>query len=245
MLAKLGECALERRLAFVEMPFSPSGKNRPALEFLASLDAETPESANDALIYRVPSSVAARGRYVPPLADVTGEIPSKESGGAARPQPPADVLARAALLGSIAAELQDAEEIHRIVLAETRLHGKAAAPFVPAETPLEEKVAALWSEILGRPGVGRNDSFFALGGHSLLAVQVLSRMRQSFNVDLSPRLLYTTGFTVAELSQAIVAEQIRQASPTQDVDSIIRKLNELSDDEVRALLEGTKDDKQD
>ncbi|MFM9432981.1 amino acid adenylation domain-containing protein [Janthinobacterium sp. CG_23.3] len=42
---------------------------------------------------------------------------------------------------------------------------------------LELALAALWSELLGVPRVGRNDNFFELGGHSLLALRLLERMR--------------------------------------------------------------------
>ncbi|MET0795353.1 MAG: amino acid adenylation domain-containing protein, partial [Polyangiaceae bacterium] len=50
------------------------------------------------------------------------------------------------------------------------------------ETPhgeVEEKLAAVWSELLRVPRVGRRDNFFELGGHSLLAIQVLARLRSA------------------------------------------------------------------
>ena len=44
-------------------------------------------------------------------------------------------------------------------------------------TPLERRIAAVWSDLLGQPRIGRDDDFFALGGHSLLATRVVSRLR--------------------------------------------------------------------
>jgi hypothetical protein len=75
-------------------------------------------------------------------------------------------------------------------------------------------------------------------------MQVLSRMREAFKVELSPRLLYTGEFTVAGLSKAVLTEQIRQANPS-DINTILRELEALSDDEVRLFLAGSEDEKAD
>ncbi|MBN8231298.1 amino acid adenylation domain-containing protein [Corallococcus macrosporus] len=57
-------------------------------------------------------------------------------------------------------------------------------------TPTETAVAEVWAALLGRTRVGAQDSFFELGGHSLLATQVVSRLRETFAVDLSVRMLF-------------------------------------------------------
>src|SRR5205085_1021198 len=44
---------------------------------------------------------------------------------------------------------------------------------------LEQRVAQVWSELLGVPRVGREQSFFELGGDSLLAAQVAGRLREA------------------------------------------------------------------
>jgi len=68
-------------------------------------------------------------------------------------------------------------------------------------SPLEEGVAAILAEVLGRERVGRGESFFDLGGHSLLATRVVSRLRAAFGVELSVRQLFeaptATGLAVA------------------------------------------------
>ncbi|MFP2895292.1 amino acid adenylation domain-containing protein [Corallococcus sp. 4LFB] len=65
-----------------------------------------------------------------------------------------------------------------------------ASRYEAPRTPVEQRLAELWRDVLGVERVGVTDSFFELGGHSLLAVQVMSRIRVTFGVDLPLRALF-------------------------------------------------------
>jgi len=83
-------------------------------------------------------------------------------------------------------------------------------PFVPARTPAEEILAAIWAEVLRLDRVGIDDNFFALGGHSLLATQVVSRLRDAFQIEMPLRRIFERP-TIAELSRCI--SEARESSP--------------------------------
>ncbi|HEY53756.1 MAG TPA: non-ribosomal peptide synthetase, partial [Caldilineae bacterium] len=54
-----------------------------------------------------------------------------------------------------------------------------ASDFVAPATPAEQKLADIWSELLGIEQVGVHDNFFELGGDSILSIQVVSRAQQA------------------------------------------------------------------
>lgn len=57
-------------------------------------------------------------------------------------------------------------------------------------TATEERLAAIWREVLGLERVGRHDNFFELGGHSLLATRVVARTREALGADLPLRAMF-------------------------------------------------------
>ena len=79
--------------------------------------------------------------------------------------------------------------------------------FVAPRTEVEEMVACIWAEFLDLERIGIYDNFLELGGNSLLAMQVISRVGNAFQIELSLRSLFEAP-TVA--GQAKHVEMIRQ-----------------------------------
>ena len=220
MVARLGEIALDRGLQTVEIPFVAAQRNRPALLFLESLGA-----AASGGTFRLRAADAAEVRYHPGAAQPAG-LPAPQPPAPA-PPPVRPAYAR------IANDLRTPEQIFAALRATSRRRTSLREIDAP-RTQLERDLVALWAELLNVEAVGIHENFFELGGHSLLAVQLLSRVRQIYGVDLSLEVVYSGEFMVAELAKAIELKEIEQAGG--DYQELIEELEGLSDAEVRALL---------
>ena len=104
--------------------------------------------------------------------------------------------------------------------------------FVAPRGPVEEALADIWRESLGLQQVGAEDNFFESGGHSLLATQVVSRIRETFRIELPLRSIFERP-TVAGLAESI-SLAVRQ-SEAEDAE-LIEMLEGLSEEEAEAML---------
>lgn len=107
--------------------------------------------------------------------------------------------------------------------------------FVEPRTPTEKTLAEIWAEVLEIEQVSIHDNFFFnLGGNSLLATQVMSRIRETFQVELPLRHFFETP-TVAHIAVAI-AEKLALDSDSEMLTQALAELEQLSEDEVQAIL---------
>lgn len=81
-----------------------------------------------------------------------------------------------------------------------RLHPRPglANAYTPPRNELEQKMAQMWQTFLGIKEVGIHDDFFELGGDSLLAFQLVSKIRESLQIDIATHSILSTP-TIAEL----------------------------------------------
>ncbi|HKR21284.1 MAG TPA: phosphopantetheine-binding protein, partial [Pyrinomonadaceae bacterium] len=97
--------------------------------------------------------------------------------------------------------------------------------YAGATNPIEQSILDIWQEILGISQIGIHDNFFELGGHSLLATQIVSRLRQAFEVQVPLRTIFENPTTV-ELAAAIE-------------DILIAEAEKVTDEEAERMLEQT------
>ncbi|MCP1646315.1 amino acid adenylation domain-containing protein/non-ribosomal peptide synthase protein (TIGR01720 family) [Pseudomonas citronellolis] len=88
----------------------------------------------------------------------------------------------------------------------------AQTDYVAPRNEVEQRLAAIWQDLLGIPQVGLDDNFFALGGDSIIAIQVVSRARQA-GLQLSPRDLFQHQSVrgLAQVAQPLAATPVEQA----------------------------------
>lgn len=103
------------------------------------------------------------------------------------------------------------------------------ASFVAARTPNEEMLTKIWAEVLSLEKVGVEDNFFDLGGHSLLMTQLLVKVRETFQVDLSLKSLYEAP-TIAALAKNIEIG----SSTNSDLETVDFKADAILDPKISA-----------
>ncbi|ADO72626.1 non-ribosomal peptide synthetase [Stigmatella aurantiaca] len=75
-------------------------------------------------------------------------------------------------------------------LPELPLGPREPGRVVPPQGPVQERLAALWCDVLGLASVGVTDDFFELGGHSIHAIRLMARINEAFQVKLALRDLF-------------------------------------------------------
>ena len=206
----------------VVIRYSPTRKNSPARAMLDSL----PEGA--VLIdegYRIPAAQLEKLEFNP------GQ--HRPAAAQSEAPPPKQAKRNAADYAAIAALQGDPQ----------RLLGRLerGMAVLPAGTQTEQRLASLWLTMLPVAKVSLDDDFFDLGGHSLLAVQLLTRIRETFEVELSLDLVYSEKLTIRRLG-AIIDNNgvIPDSGELSDAEyaALFAQVENLSDEEVQALLGG-------
>jgi amino acid adenylation domain-containing protein len=95
----------------------------------------------------------------------------------------------------------DRKALPSLDLERSQLPSSSTTP----QNPIQEMLLGIWTQVLGVEGMGIEDNFFELGGHSLLATQVISRVREVFQVEIPLRSLFETP-TIQALAEEIQSQ---------------------------------------
>lgn len=119
-----------------------------------------------------------------------------------------------------------------------------ATDALPA-TELEKRIAEYWSEVLDVNEPGRHANFFQLGGNSLSGMQLISRLNQSFSINLEMRDLFTA-FNISDMAALIenrqtqTEEQQVAKMPDQleslSASELLENLDQMSEKQIATLL---------
>jgi amino acid adenylation domain-containing protein len=106
--------------------------------------------------------------------------------------------------------------------------------FVAPRTPIEGELAKIWAGVLSLDQVGIHDNFFDLGGHSLAAARVISRVINTFKVELPIKSLFESP-TVADMA-VVITENMAKKAGDEELARMLAELESISDEDARQRL---------
>ncbi|MEM8934663.1 MAG: phosphopantetheine-binding protein, partial [Acidobacteriota bacterium] len=109
--------------------------------------------------------------------------------------------------------------------------------YVEPRDAVERELASIWQAMLGVEPVGVHDAFLELGGDSLLAARMAARVREVFDIDLTPGAFFEAG-TIEGLAEIVhEARTATDDEPTDDdVAELMAMIDAMDEDELAAEL---------
>ena len=98
--------------------------------------------------------------------------------------------------------------------------------YVAPRTNIEASIAEIWQEVLDISPIGIHDHFLDLGGDSIRATQIITRVLNQFNIEISQQILLAQP-TIEKMALIIVQHQAKLL----DKESIERLLNQVENNE--------------
>ena len=122
----------------------------------------------------------------------------------------------------------------------TSLHPRPnlSCQYVPPASDVEKTIAGIWQQVLGIAPIGLHDKFFELGGHSLLAIQLITQLREAFQVEIPAQRLFEAP-TIAQLAESIESSLAAQGPKESEDERLTRMLTlveGMSEQDVAELL---------
>ncbi len=141
--------------------------------------------------------------YVVPTAE--GKVDTKELRSFLGQQLP-EYMLPSAIVELKELPLTPTMKVNRRALPPPLYDAQAGVGYVAPRTATEEKLAAMWAEVLRVERVSMNDNFFELGGHSLLAVRLFAQIESVFGKHLPLATLFEAS-TIEKLAEVLAVEE--------------------------------------
>jgi len=108
--------------------------------------------------------------------------------------------------------------------------------YVAPINTLQESLVLIWSEILDLDKIGVQDSFFALGGHSLKATQIVTRINETFELQVGLHDIFEEK-TVENLALKVNSLGEQDDINVHAIADAVIEMSQLSEEEMLAMLE--------
>jgi amino acid adenylation domain-containing protein len=95
-------------------------------------------------------------------------------------------------------------KLDRRALPEPDAGADGETAYVPPAPGMEERLAAVWQDVLGVERIGAHDDFFDLGGQSILAARLTAKLKVELGLDV-PVAMLVQAPTVESMARALAA----------------------------------------
>lgn len=186
----------------------------------------------DACRFEQPADAPATGQALIDLAIAPSEVWEVTKRVLSRPELTQVIVSPADLPSRIRQAARNS-----IVDTASHIHSRPqlSTEYVPPRSPIEQTVAAAMQELLGIESIGIYDNFFELGGHSLLAIQAVTRLRQTFQIELPMRDFLFEAPTVAGIAQIIAENLAAAASDPQEIADLLTQIEQMDSQQLDQL----------
>jgi FkbH-like protein len=233
IFARLGEIAREKNLESIYVNFIESCKNQPAKQFLALIGHEYVAYSNESISYDFPVDFIEKLRFESYI-NVT-EICGKEVDETSEQIASSVEVPILDILDDIGRNLNTAKKIHSSIVRFIQDKAAKRQNYVEPTNEIEKEIVRIWEDVLSINKIGIMDNFFELGGESIKAIQILSRMREVFQVELPITILFQGSITVIDMAEAVELALLSSV----DDDLLAKELaaiENLSDEEIELML---------
>jgi len=76
-------------------------------------------------------------------------------------------------------------KVNKRALEKIKFNGDLQKMFENPQSEFEKNVLGIWKEVLDIDKISRNDNFFDLGGHSLNVIQVQTKLKETYSIELT------------------------------------------------------------